>query len=206
MNLLINGESHSLPLDPSTTFSDVMLAINQRNPAPGFGITKVKLNGEDITGTDWTRFASLAAAEIQALEIQTGNTAVLASEMLDSLQDFTERLITELNRTVEALRIGDQQRASELYGRTLDGIQLLNHTTGMIQRNLNVDTSKIIFGGRPSSEQMQKLPPVIDDLLAAQSKGDWVLLADLIEYELIPQFEDHQQVLKLWREAVLVNG
>jgi hypothetical protein len=206
MNLLIDGESHSLPLDPTTTFSDVMLAISRQSPTPGVGITKVKLNDEDITGADWTRFASLTVAEIHALEVQTGNTVQLAKELLDSLDDFTERLITELNRTVEALRAGDQQRASELYSRTLDGIQLLHHTTGMIERNLQVDTSKIIYGGRPSSEQLQKLPPVIDDLLAAQTKGDWVLLADLIEYELIPQFEDHQNVLKLWREAVVVSN
>lgn len=203
MDLFIDGQSHTLKLEPTTTFGDIMQAITRQNPLPGVGITHVKLNGEDITGADWSKFAALAAAEIQAIEVQTGDKALLAKDMLDSLEDFSGRLISELTRTVEAYRMGDQQRASELYSRALDGIQLLSHTTGMIERNLRVDTTKIIYGGRPSSEQMQKLPPVIDDLFTAQQKGDWVLLADLIEYELIPQFEDHQQVLKLWREAVL---
>jgi hypothetical protein len=201
MNLTIDGQPRVLDISPDATFSDVMLMVSKVSAAPGMGVTKVKLNGEDITGTDWTRLSSMAAGEIQSLEVSTGDTSILAAELLDSLDDFTLRLIGELGRSAEYFRIGDQQKAMQAYTRTLDGIQLLNYTSGLIERNLGINTAGISFAGKPSNEFEQKLPPVIEDMLTAQEKGDWVLLADLIEYELIPQFEDRRQILQLWREA-----
>jgi len=206
MNLLINGESHSLDISPEATFGEVMLAVNRLKSSPGVGLINVRLNGEDITGADWSRFSTLVVAGIEALEVQTGQKSALARELLDSVEDFTGRLISELGRAAEAYRQGDCERASQIYVRALDGVQLLSHTTGMIERNLGFDASTIRFGGRPSTEQLRKLAPMIDDMMSAQQKEDWVLLADLIEYELVPQFEDHQKVLKLWREAVDANA
>jgi len=202
MNLMIDGVSQPIDLADGATFGDVMQSVSRIKSVPGVGVTFVKLNGEDITGVDWTRFASMAAAEIEALEIRTGDTTLLARQLLDSVEDFAGRLVTELTRTAEALRVGDKDRAMPLYGRALDGIQLLNHTTGMIARNIGIDTASILFAGKPSADHFQRLQPVLDDLFAAQQKEDWVLLADLIEYELIPLFEDHQRVLKSWREAL----
>jgi len=201
MNLLIDGELQTLDLTPESNFGDVMKTVSALKTGAGIGLTTVCLNGEDITGSDWTRYASLAVAEIQALEVNTGKTATLAQELLESLDDFAGRLIGELNRIAELFRMGDLQKATELYSRALDGVQLLSHTTGMVERNLGVSPALIQFSGKPSPEHFRKLTPILDDLMTAQQKGDAVLLADLIEYELVPLFEDHQQILRLWREA-----
>lgn len=201
MNLIIDGQPREVTIAADAKFPEVMRAVGQIQEAPGIGITRVKLNGRDITGADWSHYAGVGATTMDELEVETGNVSALAGELLDSLEDFTGRLISELGRTAESFRLGDDQRAAELYSRTLEGIQLLSHTTVMVARNLKLNTAQLQFGGRPTNEHLQKLPPLIDDMFAAQQKEDWVLLADLIEYELIPQFEDHQRIFRLWREA-----
>ena len=203
MNLTINGRAEQVATHDDATFSDLMQIVS-RVDDPGVGVTNVKLNGKDITGADWSSFSALPVKDIEHLEVHTGNLALLAGEMLNSVDDFTWRLVSELGRSSEAFRIGDQQRAFDSYARTLDGIQLLTHTTSALQRNLGIDPTSIMFAGRPSHEYFSKLQPLVDDMFAAQSREDWVLLADLIEYELIPQFEDRQRILRLWSEATNV--
>jgi hypothetical protein len=201
MNITINGKAHDLGLQPGTSFPEVMSAVSRLNVVPGSGITRVKLNGEDITGRDWSHLSAMDIATIEQLEVSTGDIAVLAGDLLDSLEDFTGRLIGELGRTVECFRVGDEAKAIQQYARILDGIHILQHTTEMTERNLGIDSATLVYNGRPTNEYATRLRPVIDDMLSAQQKGDLVLLADLIEYELIPQFEDHQQVLRLWRNS-----
>lgn len=201
MNVTINGETCNLGLHPDATFPDVMTAIGRLDVSSGIGITKVKLDGTDITGTDWSHLSAIAAINIGSLEVETGNVAKLANELIDSLEDFAGRLVTELGRTAEFFRLGDQEKAIGQYSRVLDGIQLLTHTGEMVIRNLGFDAEQILFDGAPSTRHLKKLSPVLDDMFAAQKRDDPVLLADLIEYELIPQFEDQQKIYRLWREA-----
>ncbi len=201
MNVTIDGKSCDLGLHPEVTFPEIMSVIGRLDPSPGIGITRVLLDGADITGADWSHLSAVPAATIQALEVETGSVSKLANELIDSLEDFAGRLVTELGSTAESFRQGEQEKAIGQYTRALDGIQLLNHTTDMVIRNLDFDAEQVTFGGKPSTNHFQKLSPLLDDMFSAQKRDDVVLLADLIEYELIPQFEDHQKILKLWREA-----
>ena len=45
--------------------------------------------------------------------------------------------------------------------------------------------------GHPIVENWEKLHSVIDELKLTQEEGDWILYADLLEYELVP-------VLNVW--------
>ncbi len=201
MNVTIDGKHRELGLHPEITFPEIMAVIGRLDPAPGIGITRVKLNGDDVTGSDWSQLSTVAAATIHALEVETGEVSKLAHDLIDSLEDFSGRLVTELARTAESFRMGNQEKAIEQYTRALDGVQLLNHTSEMVARNISFDAEQVLFEGKPSTDHFKKLAPVLEDMISAHKRDDIVLLADLIEYELIPQFEDHQKILKLWREA-----
>lgn len=206
MNVSIDGKPCMLGLPQDATFPEIMAAVGKIESASNIGITRVCLNGDDITGKDWTHLATVASSSINQLDVETGSVPNLAHEMIDSLEDFSGRLVTELARTAESFRMGDQEKALDQYKRTLDGVQLLSHTSDMVVRNLGINVDEITFGGKPSTHHFKKLAPVLDDMFSAHKRDDMVLLADLIEYELIPQFEDHQKILKLWREAYAARG
>ncbi|MBM3326387.1 MAG: hypothetical protein FJY65_05335 [Calditrichaeota bacterium] len=200
MTITIDGKHQTLTSPAPFNFGAIIEALKSSNSPPGIGFTNIKLNGTDITGADWSGLASLPAERIQLLEITTGAVRSLAQYTLASLDDFVSQLIGELSRTSDYLRAGDEVRAAQVYTRALDGIALLKHTTGLIERNIGFDTRAIPYNGGCAADVFAKLPALLDELLAAQEKRDSVLLADLIEYELIPLCEDHQRVLRLWRE------
>ncbi len=201
VKVTIDGQPRDMNLPNDTRFEEVMHSLNRLTQSPGIAITRVRLNGEDITGKSWDDFRQLSAAEISRLEVETGELSRLTTETLVSLDDFICSLIDELNHTAEQFRLGDEIEGNETYSRVIDGIQLVAHTTAMIQHSLGIDTGKPTLDGRSIAELLGNLEPIIQDMLSAQQDRDWILLADLIEYELIPHFEERLKILKSWAES-----
>jgi hypothetical protein len=197
LEVKIDGRGESLSLGEGARFEDVMRAIGRSVGTPGTGITRVRLRGEDITGQSWESYLHLAPSDLTGLEVETGDVTALARQTLGSLSDFISNLIRELDRAAGLFRQGQEMAAGEAFSRALDGIQLVSHTTAMIERNLGIDTAAVQFNGRPAGEQLRRLEPILEDMFAAQRTGDWVLLSDLIEYELVPYFRDRTEIVRL---------
>ncbi len=200
MQLVINGQVKDLGLAMDTQFDDVMKEVHRIVQSPGITITRVNLDGKDITGADWGGFDRLTVGEIGSLEVETGAMDDLVMETLDSLNHFLTQVVKELGKSVEMFRLGEELKAIEVYGSTLEGIQLINYLTPMIHRNLGLNGGSNGDAGS-IDEQSTKLEGILVDMLSAQESSDWVLLADLLEYELVPHLKDRQSALILWRTA-----
>jgi hypothetical protein len=109
-------------------------------------------------------------------------------------------LIGEFEAVIEKLRLWEVVDANARLGRALDGIQIVSSTTGMIERHAGFDTRDGEFNGLPVTESLKRIEPIFEDMLSAQQQQDWILLADLIEYELVPYFRDRVAILNTWSE------
>ena len=198
--VLIDGKPMALPINAESTFDKLMVAVKDKIVDDSYSITNVMLNGEDITGQNWERFTHLTFNDINKLDITTGDVKKIAFEMITSLHNFTDRLISELKRVAELFRLGDEMQGGEVYSQAIDGIQLVNHAAAMVERNLNNDTDSISGNGKSIAKQLSNLEPIITDMFSAQQDMDWVLLADLIEYELIPHLEERQNIMQTLKE------
>ena len=198
--VLVDGQLQELNLDGSVPFPVLMQAIKTSMDKPEMAITCVKLNGEDITGKDWERFSDLRLEHIRNLEVETGDLEQLARETLGSLGEFITDLLRELKRTAGLFRLGDYAQGGEVFSQTLDGVQLVNHTTAMVERNLGIETRLESNTGNSFSNHFINLEPILEDMFNAQRNNDWILLADLLEYEFIPYFEDRLKIINSWAE------
>lgn len=203
MQLVINGQVRDLDLAVETQFEEIMKEVHRIVHSPGITITRVNLDGKDITGADWDGFERLTAGDIGSLEVETGAMDELVTETLESLNQFLNQVVKELGRAIELFRVGEELKAIEVYGSTLEGIQLINYLTPMIHRNLGLNGGS--NGGEGSiGEQSTRLEEILVDMLSAQESSDWILLTDLIEYELIPHLEKWQRIFALWRAVPVV--
>ena len=194
----VNGQPKELHLGDEVSFDKIIETINEETAEQGTSITNVKLNGEDITGKDWERFAHLNISDIRNLEVETGNMKKLALDTLNSLIEFTINLVIELKRVTELFRMGNAIQGGDIFSRAIDGIQLVNHASAMVERNLRIDTGGSQGNGNSLTQQLNNLQPILEDMFSSQQDQDWVLLADLLEYELIPHFEERVKLLKSW--------
>ncbi len=202
MRIQVNGQLCDVEIPDDSGFLDIIKTVTNSIEKPGQGITQVRLNGEDITGEDWDDYAMMKFDEIREIDIETSSLSALARDMCVSLADFMDNLLRELKKTSDQFRLGNEQSGSEIYALSIDGIQIVTHTTVMIQRNLNIPDDISLLDGTTFREHLSQLQTLISDMFSAQENQDWILLADLIEYELIPYFETRRSIVAGWHATI----
>ncbi|MFH0766374.1 MAG: hypothetical protein V2A61_08140 [Calditrichota bacterium] len=201
MKLIINGQLSDFAPDPATPFLEVINEAKRLSAQPGQSTVQVIIDDEDITGQDWSRFREKTAADIQSLELVTRDVKQVAREALDSLNEYIPRLSGQILAVAEGFRTSQERSAAELYSQVLDGLQLTMHTELLIRRNLGSDTTGLDKTNDTFIDSSEKLGKLIEEMLNAQERGDWILLADLLEYELAPHLEDQLRHINEWRTS-----
>jgi hypothetical protein len=65
---------------------------------------------------------------------------------------------------------------------------------------LHLNLSAIPFQNATVEDEVQKLSNLMDQMIKVQENEDWVMLADLLEYELISLLKGWDQIFALLRE------
>jgi hypothetical protein len=142
--------------------------------------------------------------DIEQLEVQTGDPRTLARSTLYSIADFLEQLIKELMNTAELFRVSANGRSAESFLRCIDGLQVFMHTMESARKLLGLSFELLFVPTNNGSqeeitvaENRRLIFAALDSMVDAQTDQDWVLLADVTEYELIPVLEDWRQIIPM---------
>jgi hypothetical protein len=201
MQINLNHRPEEFPTDGVRSFGELMACVARQAEREGARILKVKLNGEDVTGKDHSLLDSLPLDQIQEIEVDTGDPKVLARSSLYSVADFLEKLLNDLQDTAELLRLGYGERANQRFLRCIDGLQVFMHSLESCRRLLGISFELLFVpAGQEGdaitvAENRRRLFEVLDSMIEAQTNQDWVLLADLLEFELVPVLEDWRQII-----------
>ncbi|RNC67275.1 MAG: hypothetical protein ED859_15485 [Desulfuromonadales bacterium] len=128
-----------------------------------------------------------------------------AALITDALNDGSAHA-TELRQfaleTAALFRSGAEQRALGHYIDLLNGFDWLVKALDCTGEALALDFAREQVGGGTLSRFVDDLNALLQETMKAQERKDWVLLADLIEYELAPHLEQWRTVFVSLREKV----
>lgn len=201
MEIHVNNRTEEVQTEGIQFFGQLMEKLSDKAAEEGGTVLSVKLNGKDLTGKDRSHLEEMSVDDIQQLEVQTGNPKDLARSTLYSIADFLEKLLKELQDTSELFRLGNQERSNQSFLRCLDGMQVFMHTLETCRRLLGISFELLLVPGENGQEDItvgesrRKLFSVLDNMIDAQTDQDWVLMADMLEYELIPILEDWRNII-----------
>lgn len=107
----------------------------------------------------------------------------------------------ELRSTAELFRLSNAERSNQSFIRCIDGLQVFMHSLESCRRLLGLSFELIFVpatqGGSEITvaENRRRLFEVLDAMIEAQTNQDLILLADLLEYELLPVLEDWRRII-----------
>ena len=163
----------------------------------GMIVSSVALDGQEVTQEYWEEVAGLPAESFARLDLRTNTTDRLAMESLVTALDYLPRLNKGLAECASLVRLGDQLKANELYVDCIEGIRWFFKTMECVRQLLSLSFHTMAYGGESVEGRMGRTLDVIDQMLTAQTGADWVLLADFMEYELLPILEEWVDILPL---------
>lgn len=128
--------------------------------------------------------------------------AALIREVLADGKSHAVEMQRHALETAAAFRSGGERRALGHYIDFLNGFDSLVQALDYVGRALGIDYASTPLGGTTITRFVEDLNALLSESMKAQERKDWVLLADLLEYELAPHLESWQQVLAVLGEKV----
>jgi len=160
-------------------------------------ITAVRLNGEFYSEKIPHDASKVPIRDIQTLEIETMSTEEVAWHFLIQSGKQLDRLMENAKQVSELFRVADETEANEQYAIFLESLRLFIQMLNEVQAILNLDLAAIPYQNGTIETKVHTLLGLADQMHKVQEEEDWVMLADLLEYELAPLLEEWKSILSL---------
>ena len=161
------------------TLSEVIGELEATFQLKGEVICEIQVNGVAISEEDEVRLGATPVTEIESLIICSSEPARLIDQALASCKEFIPHVKQSCIRTSEKLRGTDVADAQSQFIETMEGcywlVDTLRHVRGASSNKSGLDQW---------TDYETKMASVVREVVVAFEAKDYVLVADLLEYEL----------------------
>jgi len=186
MNITINGSAVNKSLDHISNLEEILINLSDTAIPPDHLVGSVLVNGNEFSEVFPGQAKEISIMNINDLEINTVSLDKFAQAAMKDSVSFIEDIIAAVTKTSELFRMFDESEANQKMVQIIDPLRSLVTFINSTRQDLKWDFENECINGRPIIEEWDKLHSVIDELKSTQEEGDWILYADLLEYELIP--------------------
>jgi uncharacterized protein YicC (UPF0701 family) len=175
MKILIDGTE--TPLSGSFgNLEEVLQEILRNRISGGKIVCTVRLNGENYSEKAPHDARKIEIGDIYTLEIGTTDKTEICRSFLENSGMIFDDLRESVQKISGLFRMADEKEANRHFVKFLESyrdlIQMLRQSEGILKLDFQ--------------ENLVSLEKLSDEIIAAQEKEDWIMLADLLEYELAP--------------------
>ena len=196
MKLLINGKEE-IGSGIGETLGDFLLHIEKIGLVQGNVVRSIKLNGHE-SSSDSNVNRNMRLSEIETLEIEVTNLSDIVDKNIENADAYLIKLIPGIEKSVELFRMGNEQEANQFFINIIDGVDWLSQVLDMILEAKAISPDAV-FDGKSIQERRDSLITFTQQMVDANKNKDWVLLADLLEYEILPYYQEWSNLIPHFR-------
>jgi hypothetical protein len=162
--------------------------------APGSYIRRMWLDGKESPSDDREALQK-NPSDIDSLEVELANLKDLVATNIANALDYLKKLIPGFEQAADLFRTGNEQEANKYYLQILDGIDWFSQVVSVIMQPDEEETELSDADDENLQVRQKKLTDLMSQMLEANQNKDWVLLADILEYEMVPFYKDWENIL-----------
>jgi hypothetical protein len=192
MKVSINGVEQ----EESDFKGDTLGAIldSMVNKTPGSYIRRMWLDDKEFPSDD-PEALQKNPSDIGSLEVELANLKDLVATNIANALDYLKKLIPGFEQASDLFRTGNEQEANKYYLQILDGIDWFSQVVSVIMKPDDDETEQPDADDESLQVRQKKLTDLMSQMLEANQNQDWVLLADILEYEMVPFYKDWENIL-----------
>ena len=187
MKISINGTETEDPSFKGETLEEVLNAILKSRQDSY--VRRIWLDGQEVSSSTPDTLKT-SSATVDLLELELAQLKDLLANNLSNAKEYLEKLIPGFQKAADLFRMGNEQEANKFYLQIIDGIDWFSQVVLTI-----INAQQHVLEGQSLAERQKKLNELMGQMLEANKNQDWVLMADLLEYEMVPFYEEWQKVL-----------
>jgi hypothetical protein len=194
IHCMVDGREHAIQTDEMDELATLIDALSSDVGKDGRFIASLSVDGSELyPSSEWYQPRKLQG--IRKIEAITGLSTQLAADALAQSYRCLEDLRNTLLQSVDCFRSGNDQRGMKLFIELVTSFEWFVSAVRSVGEVLRVDFTTTLLNGVPVVEEVEGINRILLDIIGAQERKDWVLLGDLLEYELEPQMERCEELL-----------
>ena len=192
MKVSINGVAQEESDFEGETVSAILDAMVQQTPDSY--IRRIWLDDQEFPSDDREALQK-KPSDIDSLEVELANLKDLVATNLANALDYLKKLIPGFEQAADLFRAGNEQESNKYYLQILDGIDWFSQVISVIMSPDKGETELPDIDDESLEVRQKKLTDLMSQMLEANQNQDWVLLADILEYEMVPFYKDWEKIL-----------
>jgi len=188
MHVIVNDDAKEIKIASISTLLDVVGQIELTLPQ-GHLITEVSLNDKVLESNWYHNAGKIYLLDEDVLKVRVVESSIIAREVLKNSRNHFQMMLEDFEDVANSFRIHDDTEANSKFVQGIENLQwylkVLEDACVLLGRPLG----KIIDRDIVFTQYINDLVGKLDQVITIQSNKDWIMLADLIEYEMRPALE-----------------
>jgi hypothetical protein len=132
----------------------------------------------------------------EKIEIFTGTLSEIAAESISGAQDYLLKVANAAPALAVKFQDFPESEDFNNLGSLCEGFYFLSILLDKLASGYQLKISEIIVNDIPISDHLQKFANIVKQLNDAQEKQEYLLIADTIEYEILPNVPVWKEIFK----------
>ena len=195
LSLTIDGTTSTVPKENFRTFKDFFNALSEELEKENRVIVSISLNNKQMSNGQQFDYFEKDISDINQVNINTSEKGKLVDDHIEGILEHIEKLRENIEKAAELFRIGDEIESHKYFAAVIEGVRWFNYSLELIFSFLQLKIKEVKLKGVLIADIIEDISEVIDSLDDSQQNQDWIMVADQLEYELLPLIEKWKEIL-----------
>lgn len=202
MEIFIDGEPYKGTGFKEQTLLGILEGVQRELDSRKRAVIGLRIDGQDVLPEEIEGFRRTNVSDLGRIEILTGdrdslikNALLEVKEVLPALVEAVSELSRMVRTNTDPMVMDNLKKISEIWGALNERLQ---HTASA----LKLDLREIAVEGESVEERFRQLNRFLLDAANATQDRDFVLLGDILEYELAPRLMKQSSVVEQFLSTI----
>ena len=194
--IIINGRQSSIEVGNFANLEEILVKVMEDEIISDHVVTDVLVNQEAFSEIYPHHAEDVEINEIESVEVRTMSMNEMAGEVSKELFTVIKIMQNGSKGVAEMLRRGDTAEGLDVLQDLLDVTRNFLNTITLMHQRFPLQNISLYQSIASSLENL------FVEMCNVMSEQDWLLLADLIEYEYMPSCEEWEQIINLFMQDI----
>ena len=185
----VDGRSTGMDIKSFQNLEEILLKIMDGGELEGRIVTDVFVNNECFSEIYPHQAEDIDVDEIQSVEVKSVPVVDMAFDISRELDKVVRLMDQGARRVAELFRQADDAEALEVYQDLLDVTRDFLNMIAVLRSETPARDDEVF------NKAAEEVSSLFSEMLEVLENEDWILLADLLEYEFIPAIGRWQKVI-----------
>lgn len=192
----VDGRTTGMEVKQFQNLEEILVTIVDGGELEGRVVTDVFVNNEQFSEIYPHQAEDIDVTGIESVEITSVPRAAMALDITLELDKVVRLMEHGARRVAELFRQADDAEALEVYQDLIDVTRDFLNMIGVLRQDVKPDNDAAF------NEAGEEVSNLFSEMTEVLENEDWILLADLLEYEFVPAMNRWKTVVSVLRDSI----